>query len=93
MNLEGTCGTCGRRFALSQLWADAGGTAGRCPFCGTHFGRHYVAVLPDSVRDAETSANALIEALERLRDMRPGFEIDLDKLIREVSSMSAHESA
>lgn len=91
MNIEATCDTCGRRFAMSQLWADSGGTAGRCPFCGTHFGRHYVAVLPEAVSKAEKAAADLMEALEFLQGMRPGFQIDLDRLVRELSAASAHE--
>src|SRR5438105_13318063 len=49
MKLEAVCNTCRRRFLLTEILPPPEGTSGRCPFCGAHFGRHYVAALPDLV--------------------------------------------
>ena len=85
MKLEATCNTCGRRFALVQILPGPDGTAGRCPFCGTNFGRHYVQVLPEAIEDAEAASDALVAAIEKLQGMHPGFRIDLKTLLRRFS--------
>jgi hypothetical protein len=85
MKLEATCNTCGRRFALAQILPGPDGTDGRCPFCGTNFGRHYVQVLPEVIEDAEMAADSLINAVEKLQGMHPGFRIDLKTLLRRFS--------
>lgn len=97
MRLEASCNTCGRRFALAQIQPGPDGTSGRCPFCGTRFGRHYVQVLPESVGDAEKAFDDLIAALEKLQGMHPGFRIDLPRLTRrlaeELPTLRENESA
>jgi DNA-directed RNA polymerase subunit RPC12/RpoP len=85
MKLEATCNTCGRRFALVQILPEPDGTGGRCPFCGTNFGRHYVQVLPEVIEDAEAGADDLIAALEKLQGMHPGFRVDLKTLLRRIN--------
>jgi hypothetical protein len=82
MKLEANCNTCGRRFALVQILPGPDGTNGRCPFCGTNFGRHYAQVLPEAIEDAEIATDSLINAIEKLQGMHPGFRIDMKTLIR-----------
>ena len=57
MKLEAVCNTCRRRFLLTEILPPPEGSGGRCPFCGTHFARHYVAALPDLVRSVEAAAD------------------------------------
>lgn len=85
MKLEGTCNNCSRRFALTQILPEPAGTSGRCPFCGFHFGRHYVSLLPDAVKGAESALDDLLAALQRLNGMQPGFTLDLEALTRRIS--------
>ena len=86
MKLEAVCGTCRRKFLLSEILPPPDGTGGRCPFCGTHFGRHYVASLPGLVRAAEADADAFVASLNRLADMHPGFEVNAQDFIRRLSA-------
>jgi len=80
MKIEATCGTCGRKFLLSQIGEESD-APGRCPFCGAHFAKHYSSVLVDAVRDAEYAATYFAHALTRLDSMETGFEIDYDALL------------
>ena len=86
MKLEAVCGTCHRTFLLSEILPPPAGTGGRCPFCGTHFGRHYVASLPALVRAAEDGADAFVTSFNRLIDMHPGFEVDARDFIRGLNA-------
>lgn len=85
MKLEATCDNCSRRFALAQVLPEPEGTSGRCPFCGFRFGRHYVSVLPESVREAENALDQLLVTLGRLHGMRPGFTLDIESVIRRIN--------
>lgn len=82
MNLEGTCNTCDRRFLLTQLLPEPDGTGGRCPFCGTPFARHYLNVLPEMIYEAQEAFERFGAAMERLGDIKGGFEVDLDAAVR-----------
>ena len=96
MKVEGVCNTCGRRFALVQLLPEPEGTGGRCPFCGSQFGRHYLSVLPSSIKDAEAGVDTLAAAIDRLQGMRPGFRVDVKALMRQFAeevSTAEDESA
>ncbi len=84
MSIEATCGTCERRFDLTQIGPESD-QPGRCPFCGTRFGRHYTTVLVEAVEDAENSGTRLISSLGRLQGMETGFEIDIEKALDHVS--------
>jgi hypothetical protein len=57
---------------------------GRCPFCGARFARHYNAQLIESVENAEKASVYFINALEKVRSMETGFEIDESKLAEAV---------
>jgi hypothetical protein len=85
MRFEATCNTCGRRFLLAQILPSPGQPGGRCPFCGTRFGRHYVSVLPEAITRAEASAEELLDALKRLAGMHPGFRIDMENLLARLA--------
>ncbi len=77
MSIEAKCGTCERKFLLEQIGPESD-NLGRCPFCGTRFGRHYTTVLVDAVKDAEISGQRFVNALGRLQGMETGFEIDIE---------------
>jgi DNA-directed RNA polymerase subunit RPC12/RpoP len=83
MKMEATCGTCKRRFLLSQIGEDSD-APGRCPFCGAHFAKHYSTVLVDAVRDTEAGAAFFARSLDRLEDMETGFAIDYEALFAEL---------
>lgn len=81
MRLQATCNTCRRTFVLMQILPEPEGSAGRCPFCGAHFGRHYLVVLPEAIRAAEAAEELFVAAVNRLTDMRPGFRVDTSALL------------
>jgi DNA-directed RNA polymerase subunit RPC12/RpoP len=85
MKVQATCGTCGRRFLLSQIGEESD-APGRCPFCGAHFAKHYSSVLVDAVRDAEKSAQYFAASITRLDSMETGFDIDYDDLMAEITA-------
>ena len=84
MKLEAVCNTCRRRFLLSEILPPPEGTDGRCPNCGTHFGRHYVSALPELVRSAEAAADAFTTSFNRLAEMHPGFDLDADAFLKRL---------
>lgn len=83
MKIEATCGTCGRRFLLSQIGPDSD-APGRCPFCGARFGRHYTTVLVEAAQDTERATHAFVHSLRRLVSMETGFEVDVDNLLKDL---------
>ena len=85
MKIDATCDTCSRTFLLAQIGPDAE-APGRCPFCGARFARHYSTVLAESVDEAEKAATRFVHVLERLQSMETGFDIDVEGLVREISS-------
>jgi hypothetical protein len=86
MKLEAVCSTCRRRFLLTEILPPPEGTGGRCPFCGTHFGRHYVAALPDLVRSVETAADTFATSFNRLADMHTGFELNAEDFLKRLGA-------
>lgn len=91
MSIEATCGTCKRTFLLEQI-GTASDDPGRCPFCGTRFGRHYTTVLVEAVQDAEGSGARFVAALGRLQGMETGFEIDVERVVDNIANqVRAHE--
>jgi hypothetical protein len=85
MKIEATCDTCSRTFLLSQIGPDAE-APGRCPFCGARFARHYSTVLAETVQEAEQSASRFVLLLGRLQSMETGFDLDIEALLKEISS-------
>lgn len=93
MKLEATCNNCSRRFALDMILPEPDGTSGRCPFCGFHFARHYVSLLPDAIKAAESALEQLESALSLLKGMNPGFTLEVGELAKAlVEQSSAGES-
>ena len=84
MKIEAKCHRCGRTFMLSQIGTESD-APGRCPFCGARFARHYSTVLVDAVEDAEVSAQRFVNTIARLQSMETGFDIDIERLLQEVS--------
>jgi hypothetical protein len=85
MKLEAVCETCGRTFLLSEIVPPPQGTGGRCPFCGAHFARHYVASLPGLVRTVEADADAFVTSFNRLLEMHPGFHVSTQEFLRRLT--------
>jgi DNA-directed RNA polymerase subunit RPC12/RpoP len=85
MKLEAICQNCGRRFLIGQIKPEPDGTGGRCPFCGYRFARHYVQMLPHVLEAAEQASDAFLSALERLRDMNPGFQVDYSSVLKRLT--------
>ncbi len=83
MRIKATCETCGRDFLLSQIAADSD-SAGRCPFCGTRFGRHYSTVLIEAVEEAEGASARFVHAINRLHGMQAGFRVDVASFLEDV---------
>lgn len=93
MKIEGTCGTCGRTFLLSQI-GPGSDAPGRCPFCGARFARHYRGTLVDTVEATEAAANEFVNALARLQSIETGFTIDTDSLLASLQKhVDEHERA
>ena len=85
MKIDASCGTCHRRFLLSQIGSESD-APGRCPFCGARFGRHYTTVLVEAAQDAEVATQRFIHSLRRLVAMETGFDIDVDGLLKELGN-------
>jgi transposase-like protein len=83
MKIEARCNTCERTFLLSQIGPDSD-APGRCPFCGTHFARHYTEVLTEAVREAELAAQRFVSALGRVQAMETGFELDIETVLKSI---------
>lgn len=77
MKIKGTCRRCGREFMVEQT-VESGG---RCPWDGEPFQPDYAAVLVDALRDAEAAGNTLENALEKVADMRPAFDLDAESVL------------
>lgn len=93
MKIEGTCGTCGRTFLLSQIGPDSD-APGRCPFCGARFARHYRGMLVDTVAQAERAATDFVNALARLQSIETGFSIDTESLLASLQKhVDEHQRA
>ncbi|HET7481235.1 MAG TPA: hypothetical protein VFK89_00105 [Actinomycetota bacterium] len=93
MKIEAECDTCHRTLLLSQIGPDSE-TPGRCPFCGARFARHYSTVLVEAVREAELATVRFIQALGRLQAMETGFDIDIERVLKDVDNqVRAHEAA
>ena len=86
MKLEAVCNTCGRTFLLAEILPPPEGTDGRCPNCGTHFGRHYGSALPAMIRAAEADADAFATSFNRLVDLRPGFTLAAADFLRRLAA-------
>src|SRR3979411_482005 len=84
MKLEAVCNTCRRRFLLTEILPPPEGSGGRCPFCGTHFARHYVAALPALVRSVEAAADTFASSFNRLADMHPGFDLTAEDFLKRL---------
>src|SRR3981081_2437188 len=84
MKLEAVCNTCRRRVLLTEILPPPEGPGGRSPFCGTHFGRHYVAALPDLVRSVEAAADTFASSFNRLADMHPGFDLTAEDFLKRL---------
>lgn len=97
MKIEAVCTTCGRTFLLTEILPPPAGTGGRCPFCGAHFGRHYVAALPDLVRSVEAAATDFASSFNRLVDLHPGFDVSaaafLQRLAADLETPERHDES
>lgn len=83
MRIEAVCGTCERRFLLSQIGPDSD-APGRCPFCGARFGRHYTTVLVETAQETEQATSNFIHSLRRLLSMETGFNVNVEGLLEDL---------
>lgn len=83
MSIEATCDTCDRTFLLEQIGPEST-SPGRCPFCGTRFGRHYTTVLMEAIDEAESSSRRFVTALGRLQEMETGFDVKVEKVVEDL---------
>lgn len=88
MRLEAVCNTCRRKFLLTEILPPPEGSGGRCPNCGVHFGRHYVAALPGLIRDVEANADAFALSFSRLNDMDTGFDLNAEDFLKRLAAAS-----
>jgi DNA-directed RNA polymerase subunit RPC12/RpoP len=84
MKIEAKCETCGRKFLLDQIGPESD-APGRCPFCGARFGRHYTTVLVEAAQESEAATARFVHSLRRLLSMETGFDIDVDKLLKDLT--------
>ena len=84
MKIQAVCGTCARRFLLSQIGPDSD-APGRCPFCGARFGRHYTTVLDETAQETEDATANFIHSMRRLLSMETGFQVDVDGLLMDLA--------
>jgi protein-disulfide isomerase-like protein with CxxC motif len=77
VKIKGNCHRCGRTF-LAQEVIENGGL---CPHDQLPLQPDYAAVMVDALRIAERAGTEFEEALERLADINPAFDIDRDSVL------------
>jgi hypothetical protein len=77
VKIKGTCHFCGRTFLAEQVIENGG----RCPWDGKPLQPDYAAVMVDALRDAERAGTEFEDALERLADLTPAFDIDRESVL------------
>ena len=82
MKIKGTCHFCGRTFLAEQVIENGG----KCPYDETPLQPDYAAVMVNALRDAERAGTELEDALERLADLAPAFDIDRDSVLAEAEA-------
>jgi hypothetical protein len=77
VKIKGTCDNCDREFLVEQVLE----TGGSCPWCGRSFQADYAAVLVEALRSAESAGATLENALEKVAEVHPKFELDSDSVL------------
>ena len=77
MKIKGTCHYDGRTFLAEQVVENGG----LCPSDGKPLQPDYAAVMVEALRDAERAGNEFEDALERLADLNPAFDIDRESVL------------
>lgn len=72
MKIKATCKYCDKDLLLEQ----AVSAGGHCPWCGQTFQKDYAVILTDSITAAERAGQVLEDALEKMAELRPGFNLD-----------------
>ena len=89
MKIKGTCRFCGRAFLAEQVIENGG----ECPWDGQPLQPDYAAVLVEGLRDAEAAGTRLEQALEKIADLNPAFDIDEESVLglirRQVDRLEA----
>lgn len=85
MKIKGTCQFCTREFFVEQAIE----RGGHCPWCGRSFQKDYAAVLVDALRTAEAAGQTLENALEKLVEVHPWFELDRDSVAMKIEEYLA----
>jgi hypothetical protein len=77
VKIKGTCHHDGRTFLAEQVIENGG----LCPWDQKPLQPDYAAVLVDALRDAERAGTEFEEALERIADINPSFDIDRESVL------------
>jgi hypothetical protein len=82
VKIKGTCHFCGRTFLAEQVIENGG----LCPYDEQPLQPDYAAVMVNTLRDAERAGSELEDALERLADLSPAFDIDRESVLRSAET-------
>jgi hypothetical protein len=77
VKIKGTCHFCGRAFFAEQVIENGG----RCPYDGKPLQPDYAPVMVDALKDAERAGTEFEEALEKLADLHPAFDLDEESVL------------
>jgi hypothetical protein len=77
VKIKGTCHYDGRAFLAEQVIENGG----LCPSDGKPLQPDYAAVMVEALRDAERAGSEFEDALERLADLSPAFDIDRESVL------------
>jgi hypothetical protein len=89
VKIKGTCHYDGRTFLAEQVIENGG----RCPSDGKPLQPDYAATMVDALRDAERAGTEFEEALERLADISPAFDIDGESVLARAQASVARLQA
>jgi hypothetical protein len=89
VKIKGICHHDGRTFLAEQVIENGG----LCPWDQKPLQPDYAAVLVDALRDAERAGTEFEEALERIADINPSFDIDRGSVLAAAEASVARLQA
>jgi hypothetical protein len=82
VKIKGTCHFCGRTFLAEQVIENGG----RCPYDEKPLQPDYATVMVNALRDAERAGTEFEDALERLANLNPAFDIDRESVLADAET-------